>query len=190
MPVSFQDVGLAVLSERAYQDSKWKELDAEVNTLDDMIGYIQKYAEFLKGCVNDADKLANIRKVTALGVATMEKFGAPHREGFEKSHQDLPLIEFEIGVKEDVPELTPEQIDNVIAQEQEAVKIERGVYYRVNEISRMYIYDDPSATHRFDDIRAFCVMPSGGHRLLNKYGTWYYVQPGWRVLMVPKAEVV
>lgn len=199
----FNEVGAAIMSERRYQDSKWTDLDKK-NNPDDFIGYIQKYVEAFKTCESLEEKLNNARKVTALGVVMMEKFGAPQREGFEcgpfndkgcsgdKACPECPMDEnCHLTLAGDPPdELSDDELTKVIADEQEAVKVERGVYYRVKEVTRVYIFDQPDATHEFTDVRAFAVMPSGGHRLLDKYGTWYYVQPGWRVLIVPKAEVV
>lgn len=202
----FNEVGLAVLSERRYQDSKWKDNLDKTNSIPEYLKYMQTYLDAAKAQIQEGttvlDILATIRKVTALGVVTMEKFGAPHREGFEcdpfndngcagvVACPSCPMDDRCEITQDEAVELTPNELDGIIAQEQEAIKVERGVYYRVSETERIYVFDDPSAEHHFTDVRAFAVMPSGGHRLLDKYGTWFYVQPGWRVLIVPKAEVV
>ena len=173
---TFNEVGQAIMSERAYQDETWTDLDKE-NQPDDFITYIEKYVKQLREAPAD-QKQDFFRKVAALGVAAMEKFGAPQREGYEQR----PCSECTLKIHQP---LSDEQIDNMVADEQKAKVIERGVYYRVNEKIRIYTFPGkPVIQHEFDNIRAFAVMPSGGHRLLNNLGIWFYVQPGWHVLAV------
>lgn len=192
---TFQEVGMAILSERKYQDAKWADLD-KVNQPDDFITYIEKYVAALRAAPAE-QKQDFFRKVAALGVVAMEKFGAPHREGYEietcggvgnKACDGCPMDDrcpTVLKITKAPRPLSDEQIEKMVKDQQKAVVIERGVYYRVKEKRRTYHYNDAyDSQHIFTDIRAFAVMPSGGHRLLDDCGVWYYVQPGWNVLAV------
>lgn len=78
--------------ERAYQNAKWpedpKEITSQKQTPLHFVVYMQEYLNnAVRKLTDTADPgytqlLDNIRKVTTLGVAAMEKFGAPAREGF------------------------------------------------------------------------------------------------------------
>lgn len=77
-----QEVYAAIDSERDYQDSRWTELD-EVNKVGDFLIYMRNYLDkafqvHYAGTERE-NSLQFVRKVTALGVAAMEKFGAPQR---------------------------------------------------------------------------------------------------------------
>lgn len=203
MKAIFPEVMASILSERGYQAEKWKNLDP-TNTLDDFVTYIQKYANSFDPTWSDQEKLDNFRKVAALGFAAMEFFGAPQREGFEVKFERIPPDCFpsecntgkacdQCPMDEGQLPLAPEDLDVLVQDGQVAKVVERGVYYRVNETERTYLYDEDdgeTTLHTFYDVRAFAVMPTGGHRLIDKYGTGFYVQPGWTVLEVPNCECV
>lgn len=178
---TFNDVMAALLSERGYQDSKWEELDKK-NTFRDYLMYIEKYFSAVLVAGTQAEQLEGIRKMGALCVKVMEQFGAPQRDGFK--------VEITASDVDYSKRLDDTDLDELIKNEQEAVKIERGKYYRVNESWRTYCFDDLKVEHTFHRIRAFCVMEHGGHRLIDDEGTFYYVHPGWTVLEVKNAEVV
>lgn len=210
MDQKFGDVVGALISERAYQDQKW---DDKETKLQDYITYIQKYVGLFDPTWTDAEILDNFRKVTALGVAAMEKFGAPQREGYKcefivTSTEELKLSP-DTSLDDGCPhcdeekcdyipygfvKLTPEELDALVKDGQVVKVIERGIWYRVNETKRTYVFDTPAETcgseHHFTKVRAFAVMPSGGHRLIDDEGTGYYVQPGWRTLIVHDLETV
>ncbi len=69
----------AIDSERDYQISKWGTLD-DRNNIADFIAYMQNYLDRARAANNPdspAESIRLIRQVSALGVACMEKFGAP-----------------------------------------------------------------------------------------------------------------
>lgn len=67
--------------ERDYQNSRWSNLDKR-NSVGDFLAYMRRYLNNAFDEINpsnNAKSLGNIRKLTAIGVAAMEKFGAPNR---------------------------------------------------------------------------------------------------------------
>jgi hypothetical protein len=221
MSEAFANVVSALISERKYQDDKWGDNLDKSNTIADYIGYMRNYLDQIDPTTPDAEQLAGIRKVTAIGVKAMEVYGAPQREGHEvklsyskvESHEvpagtldallddgcphcgedDCPFANISESEFEGAEPLTDEELDALVQNGQPVTEIERDVWYRVKETQRVYHYDEEDGgetKHRFLDIRAFAVTASGGHRLIDAYGTWYYVQSGWTVLSVPDAEVV
>lgn len=75
---TFDQVVEALKSERAYQDSIWKELDAQ-NSLQDYKQYMQNYLDKITNFTDSAKVTEIIRKVAAIGVKAMEKFGVQPR---------------------------------------------------------------------------------------------------------------
>jgi hypothetical protein len=74
-----QDVYDAIDSERDYQIKKWGDLD-QSNTVGDFICYMQNYLDRARKENNPAkptESIRLIRQVTSLGVACMERHGAP-----------------------------------------------------------------------------------------------------------------
>lgn len=79
--------------ERDYQDDKWTEKN-ELNGIPDAgksvsewLGFIEYHINKAKTCVYNIDQLgalAEIRKITALGVKAMEALDCPEREGYER----------------------------------------------------------------------------------------------------------
>jgi hypothetical protein len=74
-----QDVLTAVNGERAYQCQQWGATD-ESNNVGDFVLYMQRELEkardaYIAPTFSVDEAMAGIRKVTALGVAAMEKFG-------------------------------------------------------------------------------------------------------------------
>lgn len=75
-------------SERDYQDQKWTAPNAEHGIPDneksvaEWISFMEYHLEKAKACVYNIkidDALAEVRKITALGVKTMESLGCPER---------------------------------------------------------------------------------------------------------------
>lgn len=183
---SRSEVFAALVSERAYQDDKWEDLD-KVNNLQDFVTYIQKYAGSFDPTWSNEQILANFRKVAALGVVAMEKFGAPQREGY-KIDISVETVEEPVFLKT----LSDEELQALVKQGQESTKVEFNKWYRVNEIERAYIYfhEGKSCYICVKDVRAFSVSSSGNHRLIDARGTEHFVKAGWHCLTVPKAEVL
>lgn len=77
-----QEVFQALESERQYQVGKWGDLD-ERNSVGDFLVYMQRELNKARDAYYGPDQpnnaLDGIRKVTAVGVAAMERFGAPKR---------------------------------------------------------------------------------------------------------------
>jgi hypothetical protein len=79
--------------ERDYQDDKWAEKN-ELNGIPDAgksvsewLGFIEYHINKAKTCVYNIDQqgaLAEMRKITALGVKAMEALDCPEREGYER----------------------------------------------------------------------------------------------------------
>lgn len=75
-------------SERDYQDQKWTEHN-ELNGIPDSgksisewLGFIEYHINKMKACIYSADQqeaLAEMRKITALGVKTLEELGCSER---------------------------------------------------------------------------------------------------------------
>lgn len=86
MKVRRQKVYDAIDSEREYQEQKWKNLNKIVNNPSWIILWMLHFLENAKRLASTSDELKNsdimaeIRKVTALGVAAMEYNGAPFRD--------------------------------------------------------------------------------------------------------------
>lgn len=86
-----QEVYQLLDGERAYQNSRWPDDPEEVlsqhKTPLHFVVYMQQYLHravqelTFVADPNYQTLLDNIRKVSALGVAAMEKFGAPSRQG-------------------------------------------------------------------------------------------------------------
>jgi len=90
MSIPVDEVWDALMSERRYQERKWSHSASSgqpgngERSIDEYALYITEYAAQLRHLAGTAldpkDKLAAVRKVTALGVACMEQHGAPLRE--------------------------------------------------------------------------------------------------------------
>lgn len=81
MPINRQEVYDAINTERNYQCEKWGYLDS-VNSVGDFLAYMKRYLDMAFVEVNPKAQykvLELVRKITALGVACMEKHGAPKR---------------------------------------------------------------------------------------------------------------
>lgn len=82
------DVYAALDSERDYQDQRWGPTESQgLHSIEEFILYMEDYlaeAKHLLARAAQADAypaaLANMRKVTAMGVACMEQHGAPLRK--------------------------------------------------------------------------------------------------------------
>lgn len=89
--VSREQVFYALNTERAYQESRIdKDSGSREHTVEDFILFMEHYlfearrvASTTWGPPAKPATLEFVRKVTALGVACMEKHGAPLRAGFE-----------------------------------------------------------------------------------------------------------
>ena len=72
----------ALDSEREYQIRKWGDLD-DRNAIGDFLIYMERELQKARDSYYSPDEprgvLDGIRKVTAIGVATLEKYGAPKR---------------------------------------------------------------------------------------------------------------
>lgn len=81
MKASRDQVYIAINTERAYQEHKWG--DQAGGTIDEFSLYISGYvADLVRETSHNftgEEALNIIRKITALGVACMERHGAPHR---------------------------------------------------------------------------------------------------------------
>lgn len=65
----------AINIEREYQDRLWHDID-ETNSIGDFLCFMQNYLDKAREEINDSDAaLRNIRKVSAIGIKVMEKFG-------------------------------------------------------------------------------------------------------------------
>lgn len=95
MTASRYEVYEALNSERDYQDDRWRNhvgLDrmhahATDRTLDEFILYMEEYLKMARSHSvhgQEGKGLEMVRKVTALGVGCMERWGAPQREGYER----------------------------------------------------------------------------------------------------------
>lgn len=81
------EVYAVIDGERAYQEAQkqgdtWRDGKTVEQTPGDFLSYMQIYMGQAAKAQYDGDEqalLATVRKVTALGVACMEKFGAPPR---------------------------------------------------------------------------------------------------------------
>lgn len=77
------EVYAALDSERAYQLAKWKDLD-DRNAIGDFLIYMERELRKAVDSYYSPDEprgvMDAIRKVTTVGVAAMERFGAPRRE--------------------------------------------------------------------------------------------------------------
>jgi hypothetical protein len=191
---SFNQVCAALKSERNYQDKRWGDNLDLVNGLEDYVGYMRNYMTRIDPNASAHDILEGMRKVAAIGVKAMEVFGAPQRNGFPVCGEGPgPGCNEQCPKMNVIQELSSEQLDALCKDAQESTKIEQNRWYRVTETERIYAYDTfagKQVTYTFHDIRAFCISSSGAHRLIDKYGTVYFVKSGWTVLAVPKAEVV
>lgn len=84
--ITRQEVYNVLDAERDYQDSLWSGIDPS-NSVGDYLAYIQRY---LTAAINEVDptnpkgSLDNIRKITALGIACMERHGAPARNPLDQ----------------------------------------------------------------------------------------------------------
>lgn len=82
MSAKRQEVFNALEGERHYQLRKWGNLD-ERNSVGDFLVYMQRELNKARDAYYGPDApngaLDGIRKVTAVGVAAMERFGAPQR---------------------------------------------------------------------------------------------------------------
>jgi hypothetical protein len=183
----------AVHSERLYQEQKWKDLEPH-NSMADFLRYISCHHVELQQSSNVEEATNKLRKVSALCVAAMEKFGAPQREGYPVhvvEKQAIPAPVSEDTQYTAVPRLlSEEELDELVPHESEVGKVEWNVYYRTNRQTRIYYYppnhpgSDVSDEHTFTDIIAFAVVTGGAHRLVDAYGNFFYVGAGWRVLQV------
>jgi len=76
------DVFVAINSERNYQQAKWGDLDTR-NRIGDFLIYMErelrKATDGYYSPDEPKDVMTAVRKVTSVGVAMMEKFGAPLR---------------------------------------------------------------------------------------------------------------
>lgn len=183
----------AITSERAYQDAKWGDNLDKTNTVTDYATYMDKYMEEVKNGKDDNAKLESMRKVAALAVKAMEVYGAPQRDGFPVCdhcgevkcpgyNEECPKFEAEA-----TSELSEEQLDKIVQNEQQATKVEKGKWYRVNEKDRSY--SDNGKFLTIFNVRAFCVQPNGAHRLVDAQGRFYYVQPWWTCLSVEAPQL-
>lgn len=79
---SREEAHKAIDSERDYQLSKWGDLDTR-NSIGDFLIYMQRELTKAANAYYSPDEprgvLEGIRKVTTVGVAAMERFGAPVR---------------------------------------------------------------------------------------------------------------
>lgn len=72
----------AIDGEREYQDNRWGPEHDEKESLGNFLLYIEKYLFRAKAnfsCTNEISTLHEVRKIAALAVAAMERFGAPQR---------------------------------------------------------------------------------------------------------------
>lgn len=76
-----QDVYKILDSEREYQKKKWSENHESQNSLNDYLSYMEFYLQQCQSNLSVTDtKLDNLRKLTAVGIAAMEKFGGNPRD--------------------------------------------------------------------------------------------------------------
>lgn len=77
-----EEVFNRISAERDYQDSVWGTMD-QTNTLGDYMLYMERYLTKAKSQYTGSDEFTDvtvdIRKVVALGVACLEKYGCPNR---------------------------------------------------------------------------------------------------------------
>lgn len=89
MKASRQKVFNAIDSERKYQEEKWNNLNKTISNPSSFILWMEHYLDNAKRLASTSDELNNlnimaeIRKVTALGVAAMECNGAPFRDNLQ-----------------------------------------------------------------------------------------------------------
>lgn len=200
MPTKAEVFG-AVLSERDYQEERWAAIEAG-NGFMHYQDYIAKYTRRLMDAMTMEEGLHDVRKIAALCFAAMEKFGAPQREGFpvevtqtqEDNMEPIPVDDV-LYTAVPVP-LSEAQLDALVPNESEVTQVERNVYYRTPVQDRTYYYppnhpgSDVGDKHTFKEIIAFAVVTGGAHRLVDRYGQFYYVGAGWRILQVTNPSFV
>lgn len=108
MKTSRQKVFNAIDSERKYQEEKWNNLNKTISNPSSFILWMEHYLDNAKRLASTSDELNNlnimaeIRKVTALGVAAMECNGAPFRDNLQDNETVRGLGTQQSGNKSDI----------------------------------------------------------------------------------------
>lgn len=83
-----QDVYRVIDGEREYQDEKWGTVEQNPHTVTDWLFIINHYwCKATDARISDEERLREIRKIVAVGVAALEQYGASPREGYGQDTQ-------------------------------------------------------------------------------------------------------
>lgn len=80
-PPAREEAYRAIDGERAYQATKWDELD-KYNRVEDFVGYMWNYFMIARSSEDETTSLDAVRKIASIGVACMETHGTVRRKGY------------------------------------------------------------------------------------------------------------